>query len=215
MSSVSQPLSVLRKGHIAPHRHLQPYAAVVRAGRYVESNGDARLEIDARRVAFHGTLSFHANIVGDAGARVLNIPLSRDEDWPIGVFESDIEAPGDPHELLSWCAQATRAAPTPAPDWLRDFAALSITMPVMDAARAVGVSREHATRAYRAHYLMSPMDARHGARLQQLASALQGDEPLGACALAAGYADQPHMTRAVRTLTGMSPAHLRRSLRCH
>ena len=49
------------------------------------------------------------------------------------------------------------------------------------------------------------------ARLRRFvaAAAAPGRRPLAALALAAGYADQPHLTRECRALTGVTPAALR------
>lgn len=216
MTADCEPLSTLRAGPIAPHRHLRPYAAILRTGGYAQGDGCMRFELRPGMVAFHPVLSFHANIVGEAGALVHNVPLPSSTPLLEGVFEwPGVAPPTDADELLSWCALATRVPCATAPDWLEGFATLSNAMPVADAARAVGVSREHAARAYGSHFLMSPVTARQSARLRLLLKELTGTAPLAACALAAGYADQAHMTRTVRTATGMSPTQLRRWLRRH
>ena len=48
-------------------------------------------------------------------------------------------------------------------------------------------------------------------RMQRALEALRGGkEPLAELAARAGYADQPHMTREIRRLTGLSPGEHRR-----
>lgn len=79
------------------------------------------------------------------------------------------------------------------------------------AAAEAGVHRVHLSRAFAACYGLPLGVYRHQTRLAAAVGAtLRGSEPLAAIAHAAGFADQSHMSRALRSATGSTPARLRR-----
>jgi AraC-like DNA-binding protein len=83
------------------------------------------------------------------------------------------------------------------------------TTRVADLAADLDISRRRLERAFRREFGQSPGAVARVARLQRsLSSLLRGDPPATA-ALAGGYADQPHLTRAMRDMVGLTPAALR------
>ena len=76
-------------------------------------------------------------------------------------------------------------------------------------AERLGFSPRHLRRLIRAETGLTPKTLHRVARLHDfLRRAEAGRLPVGLAAAAAGYADQPHASREVRALTGLSPRQL-------
>ncbi|MEP7346121.1 MAG: AraC family transcriptional regulator [Gemmatimonadaceae bacterium] len=83
---------------------------------------------------------------------------------------------------------------------------------VGDLARAVGVHRVHLARTFREHVGVSVTDSARRQRILYAVSLLeQGTMRLSEVAAEAGFADQSHLTRAIRATIGTTPAMLRAS----
>jgi AraC-like DNA-binding protein len=79
-------------------------------------------------------------------------------------------------------------------------------------ARAHGLAAETVSRGFRKVFGVSPAAFRAQARAQSAFARIVGnDAPLAAVAAEAGFADQAHMSRATKALTGRTPASWRRS----
>jgi AraC-like DNA-binding protein len=125
----------------------------------------------------------------------------------------------DPHEasllLLHLVAEAQRQ-PVLKEDWpdlLAQTLTGSIACPIGSWAQSVGLARETVARGFFKVFGASPRT--FGAELKARAAwlrAVQGTESLAAIAADLGFADQPHMTRAVSALTGAPPHAWRRCL---
>lgn len=77
-------------------------------------------------------------------------------------------------------------------------------------ARQIGVHPVHLARSFRAALGRTPGDYARARRLQAAAARLlRSREPLAEVALAAGYFDQAHFTRAFRAAFGLPPARWR------
>jgi AraC-like DNA-binding protein len=81
---------------------------------------------------------------------------------------------------------------------------------VDDTAEALGVSGRHLRRLLLGHTGLGPKEHQRVLRLRRF---LDADEPLAVAAARAGYADQPHLTREVVRLCGVTPAVLRAARR--
>mgnify|MGYP000184420375 CR=1 FL=1 len=205
---------------IPRHRHVRPYAALVLEGGYEEAGEGGRFRVGAGDVLIHAAFSSHLD--RDPGRRtvVLNLPLpplwarrsarARTDavDEVCRLAERDVTAAG---ALL--CAQLRPCGPGLAdlPDALA--ASLSaVDAPAIDAwAAAHGVARTTAWRWFKRVYAVGPARFRVEARAR-LAwwRVIDGDEPLATIAAGAGFADQAHMTRDIRALTGRGPGEWRR-----
>jgi AraC family transcriptional regulator len=83
-----------------------------------------------------------------------------------------------------------------------------------DLAREAGVHPAHLSRVFRQRYQEPIATCIRRLRTEWAAERLAAsDEAISAIALAAGFADQSHLTRALRARTGMTPARYRREHR--
>lgn len=81
-----------------------------------------------------------------------------------------------------------------------------------DLAGLVGVHPTHLARAFRRHFNCSVGDYLRRQRMHSVCEALQTtSRPLAQIALAAGYADQSHLTRSFTKALGMTPGEFRRT----
>jgi AraC-like DNA-binding protein len=201
------------------HRHAEPYAALVLSGGYVEAGDAGRRRMTAGDVAFHRAFEAHANVVAKGGARVLNLPLRSasvdptfgrvsDADAIARAAEHDAARAGDMLLHMSFPSTCDMA------DW-PDLLAheLRSASPVRLAEWALRHDLAPATvsRSFRSAFGVSPkryrleQHALAALRLLELGSASIADT-----AAATGFADQAHLTRTVRALTGRTPRSWRR-----
>ncbi|MEI9400848.1 helix-turn-helix transcriptional regulator [Mesorhizobium argentiipisi] len=79
-------------------------------------------------------------------------------------------------------------------------------MPLKDLADMIGLSEGYFAHAFKVSTGMSPHRWYLAAKIQEAQKALlQTSDTLAQVALANGFADQSHFTRAFRTITGYSP----------
>ncbi|GIF09790.1 hypothetical protein Asi03nite_73280 [Actinoplanes siamensis] len=83
---------------------------------------------------------------------------------------------------------------------------------VDEAAALLGVRRRRLEQAFRQYVGVAPGSVARVARFQRAAGMLAGQVTLGRVAAECGYADQPHLTREVRAMSGCTPAELRQHL---
>jgi AraC-like DNA-binding protein len=97
----------------------------------------------------------------------------------------------------------------------RTLAAVDLlaTRPVDDVAAELDVTGRHLRRIVLAEVGLAPKVYQQVVRLQRFIRAIDAGAPLAAAAMTAGYADQPHLTRAVRRFSALTPADLARERR--
>ena len=101
------------------------------------------------------------------------------------------------------------------PAWLRRVAERlreesSLPLRLRDLAAQAGVHPVHLARSFRRHYGRGVGEELRRHRVETVRAAiLREDTSLSAAAAAAGFADQSHMSRVFRRLTGMSPRQYR------
>jgi AraC-like DNA-binding protein len=217
----------LAPGHnLDRHRHLLPYAIVLIRGRFDQVGYAGRVRVQTGDLLIQPTLDAHSNrMPGLQGATLLRLPWS-DVDGLGGVF-----ALADPDAVVRAAerdvGEAARVArlqwslsprPRPSADDLPDRLAAEIVegrvANLAGWAAQVGVARETVSRAFSAAFGVSARGFR--AELRARAAWLRivrTRDSLAEIALATGFADQAHMTRSVRALTGGSPAAWRRDQR--
>jgi AraC-like DNA-binding protein len=202
------------------HRHLLPYAIVVLRGSFDQTSYAGRVRVVAGDLLVQPTLDCHANRLASADAEILRLPW-HDVDSGRCVALADVDAIAraaerDVHEAVALAREggdARRAA-----NDLRDELATALAGGEVGSlgawARARGVARETMSRGFSLAYGVSAR--RFRVELQARAAWLaivRSRRTLAAIAQEAGFADQAHMTRAVRAVTGSTPARWRRDPR--
>jgi AraC-like DNA-binding protein len=104
----------------------------------------------------------------------------------------------------------------PLQDWQRRFLheLQHSDTPIAAIARHAGVSNEHASRMFLRSHGMSPQTLRRELRSRTALTLLSQDVALADVAARSGFADQSHLTRTVRAMTGLPPGQLRRQINC-
>jgi AraC-like DNA-binding protein len=208
--------------HIPRHRHDRAYAAVVLCGAYEESGSRGRFCVCAGDVLLHDAFDAHLNHFARGGAQIVNLLLEGvPPSFGLGrVFDPDAIArlaERDVLEARAELAAQLRHDPRPGCDWQDKLAADLLSD---SDCRLHRWAREHdlatstVSRGFRKVFGVAPAVFRWEARARRAFSSIVGsDAPLTMIALATGFADQSHMCRAIRTLTGAAPGHWRRSNR--
>jgi AraC family transcriptional regulator len=104
------------------------------------------------------------------------------------------------------------------PVWLghareRLFAQLVHPPRLADLAAAVGVHPVHLAQAFRRRWNMTPLGFVRAHRVFRAVELIAGGGALAEVAAAVGFADQSHMTRAIRRARAASPGALRQTMR--
>jgi AraC-like DNA-binding protein len=212
------PRQTVSPGRLPRHRHAEAYAAVVLSGAYEEAGDAGRRRVGPGDVVVHRAFEAHLNRTPPAGAQVLNLPLPRadlpafgrvdDVDSLVRAAEQDLPAAGG---LLATAFRPCAAACDDWPDVLAAALAAGDGRRLADWASAFGVSPEHLSRGFGQVFGVTPQRYRLEARARAAIGDLARVEPLAQVALTHGFADQAHMSRAVRAVAGRPPGVLRRS----
>ncbi len=206
---------------VGRHRHDRGYAAVVLSGGYEECGSRGRFRVGAGDVLLHGAFDSHLNRFAPGETEIVNIVLA-----PLELPAMNVGRVADADDIAR-VAEADPAAAAgllrgqlapfvhPLSDWPDMLAADLLQNPQcrIDAwARAHGLAGATVSRGFRKVFGLSPAAFRAQARAQAaFARIVESHAPLAAIAAATGFADQAHMSRATRALTGKAPAQWRRS----
>lgn len=207
----------LEPGRLPRHRHADGYVAVVLAGTYEEAGDRGRRRLGAGDVVVHRPWEAHLNRTA-RGAQVLNLPLPAAKLAAFGRVD-DLDglvrmAARDPRIAADALAEAFAAHDAAAADWpdrlaaalaAGDQACLGVW------AGAFGISAEHLSRGFRQVFGVSPQRYRLEARARAALAELTSGRGLAELSAAHGFADQAHMTRTVRAVTGRPPGAWRTS----
>lgn len=200
------------------HQHADAYATVVLEGAYEQFAYAGRLQVAAGDVLIQPTFDCHADRMLSAAVRLIRLPWRRDAglggvhrgvrlDEIVRAAETDAVEASD---MLSEALAGRFPAPAPIEDWpdlLARELASDRSCRIGAWAQARGVPRESLTRAFGAVFETSPLRFRLELRARGAWARLTAcDAPLAEIALDLGFADQSHMTRAVKWLTGRTPA---------
>ena len=152
-----------------------------------------------------------------AGGAALGVPADELRDrrvtlealWGAAGRETGERAGNDPVALVD-ALRGRLAAAAPDPRVLAAARRLgrAPATPVPALAAAVGLGERQLRRRFDAAVGYGPKTLARIARFRRALALMLAGEPPAAAALAAGYADQAHMTRELRALAGATPAAL-------
>jgi len=203
------------------HCHREPFAAVVLAGGYDEAGDTGRHRVSAGDVIFHGAYESHLDLFHRPGAEVLVLPLPDHWQGPVLGTLNDADAVArsaekDVHEALEVFASGVTARSSEVRDWPDALAQALRADPALCLASWAESHSLHPGslgRGFASVFGISAASYRLTQRVQRAIGLLR-DRVMSLSQVAAecGFADQSHMTRSVRLLTGTSPGSLRRNL---
>ena len=215
----------------ARHAHDHTQVSFLVAGQMQETIGRRLHEVLTSRVCVKRLGVDHSDTWGPAGAVIASIRLADDDVEGAAPREcwADIDATAvtalvrlafsgaDVDQVIDDCLSLmpgpAEITPMTAPSWLRrarDTAVSNDPGSVAGIAREAGVDRVHLARVFRRMYGAPLSIVRQRARTSRaIAMIWRGETPLADVALATGFADQSHMTRAVSAATGLAPYRLR------
>jgi len=201
-------------GQLRRHRHRAAYAALVVEGAYEEAGDRGRFEAEPGVVLVHDGFEGHRDVVTRGGARVVNLPLLPGHALPAAFRVRGFEALRcaaleSPAEVAQWLEPEVTVAPL-LRDW-PDLLAASLrhdpNLRLSTWAREAGIHPGSLSRGFAAAFGTTPARFRAELRARAAWAALgRAPEPLAELACAHGFADQAHLTRAVRALTGSPPS---------
>jgi AraC-like DNA-binding protein len=209
-------------GHDLPrHQHFEAYATVVLEGSFEQVGYAGRYVVSAGDILIQPTLDSHGSRMMSAGIRLLRLPWSRDSTFG-GVYRGlDVDSIrraaaahiDDAALCLGQLLLGARLASSLLSDW-EDIVLLRMrvepSLTVQGLAEELHLSREALSRGFRRCYGASPVTFRTDMRTREAWLRITGThDPLSAIASDTGFADQSHMTRAVRALTHDTPSSWR------
>ncbi len=194
------------------HRHDCAFAALVLSGQYIEAGDRGRMRVVAGDVIVHGAYESHLNAVARGGAEVLVLPWSGaiasslgrvdDADAIARLAECDVDAAA---RLL---ASQWVDVPTAAADWVDCLAQDLQRDPDLNLRAWAGENAlrpETLSRGFHRAYGITAAGFRTRSRVLKALAAIEGGDSLVKVASDHGFADQAHLSRSFRDLTGQAP----------
>jgi AraC-like DNA-binding protein len=205
----------IRSAVLSRHIHEEAYAAVVLSGAYEEAGDQGRFQVEAGDVVLHDCFEAHLDRFSSSGALVLNLRLpprysftpgiAKIADVDILVHTAEISEAEAADLLLSMVQGRTPGYA----DWPDELAAALIQGPSLCLslwAQARGLAPWTVSRGFTRVFGVTPEAFRARARARHAWNAIQmTEEPLARIAAHLGFADQAHMTRSVKQMTGVGP----------
>lgn len=206
----------IRTPLISRHVHDRPYAALVLSGCYEEAGDSGRHRVQAGNVVLHQSFEAHLDRVPTLGAVVLNVSLTAQSGFRSGAGKVDdpdaivrLVEKGDLKAAATLLLRSTEITKQEFEDWPDELAASLIQSASLSLSRwsnAKGISAWELSRSFSKVFGISPSAFRARARTRQAWTAIQTTmTPLSEIAAHFGFADQAHMTRNVKSMTGRCP----------
>jgi len=200
---------------IPRHRHRGAYLSLVLAGAYEETGDRGRIRVRPGDMLIHGAFDSHMNRFPAAGARILNLTLPDEIEPQTGFARSpEIDrairlARHDPKaaaELLVATAVPAQSHSGDWPDLLAQALTADPALRIGDWARERGLADATVSRGFQQVYGVSPSAFRAEIRGRMAwRRIVDAGQALTDLAYELGFADQAHMTRTVRAITGQPP----------
>lgn len=202
---------------LARHQHATAYAALVLSGTYEEAGDSGRHRVSAGDVILHAPFEHHLDRFDNCAAEVINLPLCYDWTGPVLARVNDPDsiarvAERNVSEGARLLGQSLVARPAKAEDWPDQLAADLLEDPELSLGAWASQFSLHPgslARGFRQQFAITPAEFRLLARARKALRYLS-DLPLGEVAAASGFADQAHMSRTLKRVTGSAPGELQR-----
>lgn len=198
--------------HLARHCHREPFIALLLTGTYIEAGDCGRVRVGPGDVIFHNAYESHLDLVGRGGAVVLVLPgigaqphdsgCAGDPDFVARIAERD---PIEAAQHLMTNLKPARRRLSDWPDRLAADLQADPSLAIHRWADEAGLRRESIARGFRRAYGITPLAFRARARALKALALLASRESLAHIAASSGFADQAHMSRSIRALTGRTP----------
>lgn len=201
------------------HSHREAFAAIVLEGDYVEAGDSGRHRVSPGDVIFHEAYEKHLDCFGFLNVEVLVLPIAGTWEGPVlGRLENaDMIArlaERDPKEAVA-AMLATIVEWSPVvEDWPDLLAAELLRNPdlgLREWSLREGIHPGSLSRGFRQQFGIAPAEFRSIARTRKAIRHLARLH-LSEAAAASGFADQSHMSRALKRVTGLSPLRLKEEL---
>ncbi len=208
---------------LALHRHSHGYIAAVLEGGYEEASVDGLYSCVTATLIWHPPFHLHKNRFGVRGATVLNLPSPANTPLPEFYrvrFNADIGkiiALAVKHPIAAATAafadlQISSVPTCPAPSWLtaiaqtlRHDSRVGASSQIGKLAKDQGVCPEHATRRFKTYFGVSPSIYRREHRVRRAIHLIRRGVTSVETAYRCGYADQSHLVKEFRKVTGRTP----------
>lgn len=203
---------------IPRHQHVESYVTLVLGGAYEQMAYGGRLTLSEGELVVQPSFDCHSDRMLSDGLVLLRLPWQLDLSLG-GIHRGcDLDlvrrvAERDVIEAVGLVSEQVAAHPAEAPDrrhWTDRLAgdiAEDNGLSLGAWAERAGLARETVARGFKAAYGVSPARFRLELRARRAWTAcISGVADLAVLAQDLGFADQPHMTRAVKWLTGRTPA---------
>lgn len=197
------------------HMHGRAYAALVVAGGYEEAGDAGRFEVRPGDAVLHERFEAHLDRIFSSGAVVINIVLPDDARFRPGPART-----ADPDSIVRIAEKSEGEAALlllrtvemkgqESRDWPDELAAELTHNPALNLtlwSAIKDIAPWTLSRGFSHVFGISPSAFRARARARRAWKAIRTTrEPLAGLAARLGFADQAHMTRSVKRLTGRPP----------
>lgn len=200
------------------HRHDCGFVAVILSGSYLEAGDRGRMRVAPGEVIVHGAFESHFNDVAPTGAEVLVLPWRHDITSPLARISDPDElarvAERDVDDAAALIANQLIWRQIEAIDWPDQLAQDIRRDPHLnleDWALRTGLRQETISRGFRRAYGTTAAAFRARIRVLKALAGIEANQPLAQVAADCGFADQAHLTRNFRQLTGHTPGVWRRA----
>jgi AraC-like DNA-binding protein len=211
-----QTISALELGR---HSHHQAYAALLLSGSFEEAGDRGRFSVETGDAILHDSFEAHTDRFSSSKTVVVNLPLPSGHFRPGAVKVSDPDLiaklaatnPREAGEVLLSMVQHIQPSQGDWPDTLARELLEDPSLPLGSWAEHNNLAAWVVTRGFARVFDATPESFRWRARTLRAWKMLQTtDRPLVEIGLEVGFADQAHMTRCVKQVTGASPNAWRR-----
>jgi len=210
-----QTWQTIRSSVFARHSHDRAYAALVLSGSYEEAGDHGRFKVEAGDTVLHGRFEAHVNRFSGSGAVVLNLALPMETSFlpgPATIADPDLivrlaeRNRGQAARLLLSSIIGRKPGHEDWPDELASALVVNPSLSLLRWSESKGLMPWTVSRGFMQVFGISPAAFRARTRAHRAWNTLTAsEEPLAAIAADLGFADQSHMTRSVKQLTGMTP----------